>query len=85
MGIVLLPVLFERGMFFEQFWCKTEILLKYIFMPNSYQSAICTFINLFSWITVERVYVMYQQDHWLSCQLCPTFPPAWKEQVNVRL
>ena len=22
-GIVLLPVLLERGMFFEQFWCKT--------------------------------------------------------------
>ena len=28
MGIVLLPVLLERGMFFEQFWCKTEILSK---------------------------------------------------------
>ena len=27
-GIVLLPVLLERGMFFEQFWCKTEILFK---------------------------------------------------------
>ena len=32
MGIVLLPVLLERGMFFEQFWCKIEILSKHIFM-----------------------------------------------------
>ena len=42
MGIVLLPVLLERGMFFEQFWCKTEILFKHIFMQNSNQSTICT-------------------------------------------
>ena len=42
MGIVLLPVLLESGMFFEQFWCKTEILFKHIFMQNSNQSAICT-------------------------------------------
>ena len=28
MGIVLLPALLERGIFFEQFWCKTEILFK---------------------------------------------------------
>ena len=25
------------------------------------------------------VYVMHQQDRLLSCQLCPAFPPAWKE------
>ena len=36
-GIVLLPVLLERGMFFEQFWCKTKILSKHIFMQNSNQ------------------------------------------------
>ena len=36
-GIVLLPVLLERGMFFEQFWCKTEILSKNIFLQNSNQ------------------------------------------------
>ena len=41
-GIVLLPVLLERGMFFEQFWCKTEILFKHIFMQNSNQGTICT-------------------------------------------
>ena len=41
-GIVLLPVLLERGMFFEQFWCKIEILFKHIFMQNSNQSTICT-------------------------------------------
>ena len=41
-GIVLLPVLLERGMFFEQFWCKTKILFKHIFMQNSNQSTICT-------------------------------------------
>ena len=36
-GIVLLPVLLERGMFFEQFRWKAEILLKKIFMQNSFQ------------------------------------------------
>ena len=36
-GIVLLPVLLERGMFFEQLRCETEILLKQIFMQNSNQ------------------------------------------------
>ena len=41
-GIVLLPVLLERGMFSEQFWCKTEILFKHMFMQNSNQSTICT-------------------------------------------
>ena len=41
-GIVLLPVLMERGMFYEQFWCKTEILFKQIFMQNINQSTICT-------------------------------------------
>ena len=25
------------------------------------------------------VYVVHQQDRLLSCQLRPTFPPAWKE------
>ena len=25
------------------------------------------------------IYVMQQQDHLLSCQLCPTFPPGWTE------
>ena len=25
------------------------------------------------------IYVMHPQDHLLSCQLCPTFPPGWKE------
>ena len=59
MGIVLLPVLLERGMFFEQFWCKTEILFKHIFMQNSNQGTICTLINLLSWITVKRVYMAY--------------------------
>ena len=28
---------------------------------------------------------MHQQDHLLSCQLRPTFPPAWKECGAVRL
>ena len=47
-GIVLLAVLLERGMFFEQFRCKTEILFKQIFMQNSNQNTICTLINLLS-------------------------------------
>ena len=42
MGIVLLPVLLERGVFFEQVRCKTEIFLKQIFMQNSNQNTICT-------------------------------------------
>ena len=29
--------------------------------------------------------VMHQQDHLLSCQLRPAFPPAWKECGAVRL
>ena len=29
--------------------------------------------------TFEQIYVMHQQDHLLSHQLCPTFPPAWME------
>ena len=41
MGIVLLPVLLERGMFFEQFWCKIEILSKHILMQNSNHSTTC--------------------------------------------
>ena len=41
-GIVLLPVLLERGMFFEQLSCKAEILLKQIFMQNSFQNTIYT-------------------------------------------
>ena len=28
---------------------------------------------------------MHQQDHLLSCQLRPAFPPAWKECGAVRL
>ena len=59
MGIVLLPVLLERGMFFEQFWCKTKILFKHIFMQNSNQSHMYSLINLLSWITVKRVYMAY--------------------------
>ena len=66
MGIVLLPVLLERGMFFEQFWCKTEILFKQIFMQNSNQSTICTLINLLSWITVKRVYMAYMGQSIIS-------------------
>ena len=31
------------------------------------------------------LYVMHQQDRLLSCQLCPTFPPAWKECGAIRL
>ena len=41
-GIVLLPVLLERGMFFEQFRCKAEILLKQIFMQNSLKNTTYT-------------------------------------------
>ena len=59
MDIVLLPVLLERGMFFEQFWCKTEILFKHIFMQNSNQSTSCTLMNLLSQITLKRVYMAY--------------------------
>ena len=40
--IVLLAVLLERGMFFEQIRCKTEILFKEIFMQNSNQNTIYT-------------------------------------------
>ena len=28
---------------------------------------------------LDGIYVMHQQDHLLSHQLRPTFPPAWKE------
>ena len=31
------------------------------------------------------VYVVHLQDCLLSHQLCPTFPPAWKERGTVRL
>ena len=31
------------------------------------------------------VYVVHQPDRLLSCQLRPTFPPAWKECGAVRL
>ena len=27
----------------------------------------------------KHISVVHQQDHLLSCQLHPTFPPAWKE------
>ena len=58
-GIVLLPVLLERGMFFEQFRCKTEILFKQIFLQYSNQNTIHTLMNLLSQITVKRVYMAY--------------------------
>ena len=32
-----------------------------------------------------EIYVVHLQDRLLSHQLCPTFPPAWKEQGTVRL
>ena len=32
-----------------------------------------------------NIYVVPLQDRLLSCQLRPTFPPAWKEQGTVRL
>ena len=30
-------------------------------------------------ISYDQIYVVHQQDRLLSCQLRPTFPPAWKE------
>ena len=33
----------------------------------------------------KDAYVVPQQDHLLSCQLCPAFPPAWKEWGAIRL
>ena len=36
-------------------------------------------------IAIIVIYVMHQQDHLLSCQLHPAFPPAWKECGAVRL
>ena len=42
MGIVLLAILLERGMFFEEFSCKTDILFKQIFMQNCNQNTIHT-------------------------------------------
>ena len=55
-GIVLLPVLLERGMFFEQFRCKAKILLKQIFMQNSNQNTIHTLINLLSDYSKESIH-----------------------------
>ena len=55
-GIVLLPVLLERGMFFEQLWCKIEILSKQIVLQNSNQSTICTLINLLSDYSKESIH-----------------------------
>ena len=34
---------------------------------------------------VANIYVMHPQDRLLPCQLCPTFPPAWKERGTIRL
>ena len=28
---------------------------------------------------IDHIYVVHLQDHLLSCQLCPTFLPGWKE------
>ena len=55
-GIVLLAVQLERGMFFEQFRCKTEILFKQIFMQNSNQNTIYTLINLLSNYSKESIH-----------------------------
>ena len=55
-GIVLLPVLLGRGMVFEQFWCKIEILSKQIFLQNNNQSTICTLINLLSDYSKESIH-----------------------------
>ena len=41
-------------------------------------------INLVACL-LNQIYVMHPQDCLLSCQLCPTFPPAWKERGTVRL
>ena len=35
--------------------------------------------------TLDGIYVMHRQDCLLSHQLCPTFPPAWKERGAIRL
>ena len=49
-GIVLLPVLLERGMVFEQFRCKT-------FMQNSNQNTnIYSLINLLSDYSKESIH-----------------------------
>ena len=32
---------------------------------------------------MSAIYVVHQQDCLLSCQLHPTFPPAWKEQGTI--
>ena len=56
MGIVLSPVLLKRGMFFEQFRCKTEILFKQIFMQNSNQNTIYTLIHLLSDYSKESIH-----------------------------
>ena len=32
-----------------------------------------------------EVYVVHPQDHLLSRQLHPTFPPAWRERGTIRL
>ena len=36
-------------------------------------------------MSLTYIYVVHQQDRLLSCQLHPTFPPAWKECGAVRL
>ena len=59
--MIFLPILFERGMFYEQFRCNImiEILFKPIFMQNSNQNTTCTLLNLLSQITEKRVYMAH--------------------------
>ena len=59
-GIVLLPVLLERGMSFEQFSCKAQILLKQIFIQNSNQNTICTLMNLLSDYSKESIHGIHE-------------------------
>ena len=49
-------------MFFEQFRYKTKMLFKQIFIQNNNQNTKYTLINLLSWITVKRVYVVPQRS-----------------------
>ena len=64
-GIVLLPVLLEREMFFEQFWCKAEILLKQIFMQNSNQNTMYTLINLLLGYSKESIHIIHGTINYL--------------------
>ena len=64
-GIVLLPILLERGMFFEQFRCKAEILLKQIFMQNSKQNTMYTLINLLLDYSKESIHGIHGTINYL--------------------